>query len=77
MRIDLHGFHIHEGWRKFNRAIEDAYLNGHRTVSVITGQGAMMRELPTWAHNHPRIREFRQQQKHNPGSFTIKLKKKT
>lgn len=76
MIIDLHGCHIHEGWRKFNRAINEAYLNNWRKVTVITGQGQMMRELPTWAANHPRIREAKQQQKHNPGSFTILLTKK-
>ena len=76
MRIDLHGCHIHEGWSKFNRAIEQAYLNNYRRVTVITGQGAMMRELPTWAHNHARVREFKNPQKHNPGSFTIVLVKK-
>lgn len=75
MRIDLHGCHIHEGWRQFKRAIDNAYLNNHRRVIVITGQGAMMRELPTWAHNHERVVECRQE-KYNPGSFSIKLKKK-
>jgi DNA-nicking Smr family endonuclease len=59
MTIDLHGCHIHEGWRKFNRAIEQAYLNNYRRVTVITGQGSMMQELPTWAHNHARIREIK------------------
>jgi DNA-nicking Smr family endonuclease len=77
MRIDLHGYHIHEGWRKFKQAIDDAYLNNYRRVTVITGQGAMMKELPTWADNHPRIREVKQPHKHNPGSFTIILTKKT
>lgn len=75
MTIDLHGYHIHEGWRTFNRTIDEAYFNNWRKVSVITGQGAMMHELPIWANNHPRIREVKQQ-KHNPGSFTVILKKK-
>jgi hypothetical protein len=35
----------------------------------------MMREIPTWARNHPRIRECAQHPK-NPGSFSIKLKKR-
>ena len=76
MIIDLHGYHIHEGWNRFNRAINEAYFANHKRVTVITGQGSMMKELPTWANNHPRIREFRQAQKHNPGSFTIYLTKK-
>ena len=74
--IDLHGCHVHEGWRKFNRAIEEAYLNNYKRATVITGQGAMMRELPTWANNHSRIRECRQSQSHNPGSFLIIFVKK-
>ena len=75
MQIDLHGYHIHEGWRKFKRAIDEAYFANHRRVTVITGQGVMMQELPTWADNHPRIREIKQQI-HNPGSFTVILTKK-
>lgn len=74
--IDLHGYHTHEGWRKFNRAIDEAYFANWNRVTVITGQGAMMRELPIWASNHEKIREIKQPQKHNPGSFTIILKKK-
>tara|TARA_B100000927_G_C16344453_1_gene420675 strand:- start:395 stop:625 length:231 start_codon:yes stop_codon:yes gene_type:complete len=75
MRIDLHGAHIHEGWRKFKKSVDQAYYLGHRQCIVITGQGAMMREFPTWASNHPFVRECNQQ-KYNPGSFLIKLKKK-
>ena len=75
MRIDLHGYHIHTGWQHFNVRINEAYFAGHKKVHVITGQGAMMREIFTWAHNHPRIREC-VQTPHNPGSFTIKLKKR-
>lgn len=76
MRIDLHGYHIHEGWRKFNRALDEAYYNNYKRVTVITGQGAMMQEFPTWAHNHPKVREVKQPNKHNPGSFTVILTKK-
>ena len=75
MRIDLHGLHIQNGWRHFNQQIEEAYLGGYKKCHVITGQGAMMREIPTWASNHPRIRECTQHPK-NPGSFSIKLKKR-
>ena len=87
MRIDLHGLHIQNGWHHFNQQIEEAYLSGHKKCHVITGQGAMMREIHTsgqgammreihtWADNHIRIREC-VQTKHNPGSFSIKLKKR-
>ena len=72
--IDLHGYQIHEAWQVFNDAVEDAYLKGHKKVHVVTGQGAMMKEFPTWASNNRRVREFSQNQ-HNPGSFSVKLKK--
>jgi DNA-nicking Smr family endonuclease len=75
MRIDLHGCHIHEGWARFKREVDRAYYLGHKQCSVITGQGAMMVEFPTWANNHPLVRECNQQ-RYNPGSFLIRLKKK-
>ena len=75
MRIDLHGYHIHTAWQHFNTQIEEAYLNGYKKCHVVTGQGAMMHEIHTWAHNHSRIREC-VQTKHNPGSLSIKLKKR-
>lgn len=75
MRIDLHGLHIQSGWRHFNQQVEEAYLRGHKKCHVITGQGAMMQEIAVWAHNHPRVRECTQTP-HNPGSFSIKLKKR-
>ena len=68
--IDLHGYHIHEAWRHFNNKIDDAYYRGMRKVVVVTGQGAIMREMPQWISNHARIREYRQPT-HNPGSFYL------
>ena len=60
---------------RINQQIEEAYLSGYKKCHVVTGQGAMMREIHTWASNHSRIREC-VQTKHNPGSFSIKLKKR-
>lgn len=75
MIIDLHGCHIHEGWARFKREVDQAYFAGAKRCTVITGQGAMMHEFPTWAHNHSRIREYRTTTR-NPGSFIIYLVKK-
>lgn len=75
MRIDLHGYHIHSAWRHFNTRVTEAYFQGYKKCTVITGQGAMMNEFETWARNHPRIRECTRHPK-NPGSFTIKLNKR-
>jgi DNA-nicking Smr family endonuclease len=74
MSIDLHGYQLHEAWQCFRVEIDKAYFSGRRSVVVITGQGIIMQEFPTWASNHHRVREITQQ-KHNPGSFLVKLKK--
>ena len=73
-KIDLHGYTIHDAWLAFNVAIDNAYFEGKRSVVVVTGQGAMMREFETWANNHSKVREVTQHN-HNPGSFSVKLKK--
>jgi len=75
MRLDLHGYTIHKGWEHFKTYINLAYYNDVRKITVITGQGAMMKEFPTWAKNHDKIREF-SQTPNNLGSFTVTLKKK-
>jgi DNA-nicking Smr family endonuclease len=74
VKIDLHGYQIHDAWKEFNNAINEAYHAGRRSVVVVTGQGMMMREFPTWALRHVRVREVKQHN-HNPGSFSVKLKK--
>lgn len=73
--IDLHGYHIHEAWKHFNKQVEEAYFKGYKKVVVVTGQGRIMHEMPQWITNHPRIREYRQA-RHNPGSFNCILEKK-
>lgn len=73
--IDLHGLAIQQGYQLFNKSITEAYFNGQKKITVITGQGMMMKELPAWCCNNLYVRDF-VQQKHNPGSFTIKLKKR-
>lgn len=74
MKIDLHGYHIHQAWQHFNTLALEAYLKGYKKCVVVTGQGAMMKEFPVWAENHPKVRDCTQHP-YNPGSFTIKFKK--
>lgn len=73
MQIDLHGQTIHAAWRIFNTRVTDAYYNKRRTVVVITGQGAIMREFQTWCAQHPHVKTWTNKQ-HNPGSYKISLK---
>lgn len=75
MRIDLHGYHIHDAWKHFNREVTNAYFQGHKKCIVITGQGLMMHEVAQWSYLHTYVTECKQHP-HNPGSFTLKLKKR-
>lgn len=75
MKLDFHGYTIHTAWKEFNAAIDEAYYANQRSVVVVTGQGQMMREFENWCRNNPKIREVTQH-KHNPGSWSVKLRKK-
>ena len=74
MKLDLHGHNVHAAWRLFNTRITDAYYDKHRTVEVVTGQGAIMHEFQTWCGQHPHIKSWTNAP-HNPGSYKISLKK--
>lgn len=74
MKLDLHGYTTHNAWHAFNSAVSDAYYMKRKTIVVITGQGAIMREFNVWASNHPHVRSWTNAP-YNPGSFTVSIKK--
>jgi len=74
MKLDLHGHNVHAAWRIFNTRITDAYYDKHKTVMVVTGQGAIMHEFQSWCGQHPHIKSWTNAP-HNPGSYKISLKK--
>ena len=43
--IDLHGYLAHEAWRFSIIKLMMPHYNGMRKVVVVTGQGAIMREM--------------------------------
>ncbi len=58
MRLDLHGFTVHDAWKKFNGWIQDTQSNHSiKSVTVVTGQGEIYKELPRWCDNMSFIRE--------------------
>ena len=72
--LDLHGLTIHQGWQLFKEAIIESYYKDERKIVVITGKGAMLRELPMWAEDNPNVRETSLRQ--DGGSFIVKLKRR-
>jgi DNA-nicking Smr family endonuclease len=58
-RLDLHGFTIHDAWRKFSIWIQDIQQDRSiKSVTVVTGQGEIHKELPRWCDNMSFIREI-------------------
>ena len=74
MKLDLHGLPIHTAWSVFNNEMQDAYYAKYKYVIVVTGQGAIMQEFPTWVRNHPHTKSCNSTT-NNPGSFKVFLRK--
>jgi len=74
MKLDLHGYPIHRAWHLFDATATDAYFNKQQTFVVITGQGAIMNEIITWATLHHRVKSC-SPTPNNPGRFVIRIKK--
>lgn len=52
MTLDLHGYTIHNAWYRFSSYVYDCYLQGHKSIVVITGHGQIGNEIPAWVHNN-------------------------
>lgn len=71
MTLDLHGLVIHSAWNLFKDQADHAYLDGVKSMKIITGQGQMENEFPIWASNHQYVKSC---VKSHPGCFVIKFK---
>ena len=58
-RLDLHGFTVYDAWKRFTRWIHEAQKDKNiKSVTVVTGQGKIHKELPRWCDNMDFIREI-------------------
>ena len=71
--IDLHGYVLHDAWKKFNVFVQDSYHARKKQIRVITGQGAMMKEFPNWASANRYVKSHKQV-KFNSGAWILQLK---
>lgn len=74
MKLDLHGYTIHEAWKVFKTHMTECYLKGVKKTVIVTGHGAIQRELPMWCSSNPYTKQVTVKDK-NPGAFTVKIKK--
>jgi len=76
MRLDLHGYYIHDGWKVFKNHLTECYLSGCKSTVVVTGYGSMSREIESWCANHEHVASCERLDP-NQGAFRIRLKKKS
>ena len=56
--LDLHGYTVHEAWKKFNQHLDDCYFACRKKTVVVTGHGQIGNELVAWVHNHARAADL-------------------
>ena len=74
-KLDLHGKHIHEAWKKVDRFVKECYYDNYKSCEIICGQGAIRNEIETWLYLNSYVREYRFNTR-TQGSYNIKLKKR-
>ena len=72
--LDLHGYTVHEAWKRFNQHLDDCYYACRKKTIVVTGYGQIGNELVAWVHNHAKA-EYAQRLDPNKGAYIIKIKK--
>ena len=72
--LDLHGYHVHEAWKKVAQFIEQCYYDNYTYCEVICGQGRIKDEIEQWLYLNNYVREYRLSR--TQGSYKVKLIKK-
>ena len=75
IKLDLHGYRVHDAWKEFTKHIYDCYYNETKEKEIITGHGAIAEEIIAWVHSNTNCKTIIRQPK-NTGAFLIKIKKK-
>ena len=71
--LDLHGMTIQQAHEEAVAYVRDAYWEGAREVTIVTGRsGDIRREFPTWMRLHERVRSF--DTINGDGAFKVRIK---
>lgn len=71
--MDYHGYSAHSAWKDFNKRIIDLYFSGVKSTIIITGNGRMGHEIPTWCAQHKYVNSCHPLNRDN-GKWLIKIK---
>lgn len=73
MKLDLHGFTIHDAWKEYRKTTQEQYWKERKYIVVITGVGAMNMQFHHWVTNDPYATSY---EKLNDGAWKVSIKKK-
>ena len=74
-KLDLHGNHVHEAWKKVAKFIESCYYTNYTHCEIVCGQGRIKAEIEEWLRLNTHVQEYRLNVR-TQGSYNIKLKKR-
>lgn len=75
MKLDLHGYTVHNAWHAFTEHLSDCYYKGVKETVIVTGHGQIGNEIIAWVHNNPHAR-YCERMDPNTGAYNVKLHKK-
>lgn len=73
MKLDLHGYTIHDAWKLYCRTTQDQYWKEKKYIIVITGIGQMNMQFHHWVTNDQYATRY---EKMNDGAWKVYIKKK-
>jgi DNA-nicking Smr family endonuclease len=73
--LDLHGYAIHNGWKKFIKTSQTLFESNQREFRVVTGKGKMRKEFPVWCKNCQYVESTRNENG-NCGAWIVTIKTK-
>lgn len=76
MRLDLHGYTVHNAWKQWKDYVQTAWWSDAKTVIVVTGHGKIAEELPKWCSTSPYVRTC-ELNLPNTGAYKLTLWKRT
>jgi len=71
--IDLHGKTVHDAWKVFIAFAYEKWLDKEKEIRVITGQGAIQKEFPSWCEASNHVRKW-ETEPYNRGSWKVRLR---
>ena len=74
MKLDLHGYPIHDAWKEYRRVTQECYWKDKKYIVVVTGIGQMQSQFHHWVSSDPYAIKCEQL---NEGAWKVTLKKRT